>query len=88
MLNTKQVRAVAKQAQIQYMYTYTDKTLVDKASTRRSVVFKMRNATQADALANFLRSKIANNVKRTTTKSNFATYTHGGEYVRVIANIA
>jgi hypothetical protein len=88
MLNTKQVRAVAKQAQLQYMHTYTDKTQTDKTSTRRSVVFKMCNATQADILANFLRSKIVNNVKRTTRKSNFATYTHGGEYVRVIANIA
>ena len=86
-LNTKQVRTLAKQVS-NVTAQYTDKTLADKTSKRRSVIFCFRNATDADALANYLRSNIKNKVTRTGVASNYAKRTHGGQYVRVIANIA
>ena len=85
--NTKQVRTLAKASNINYGHTYTDKTTA-KHAQRRSVVFCLRTAQQADALATYLRNTIANKVTRTGVASNFATRTHGGQYVRVIADLA
>ena len=88
LLNTKQVRALASLA-TNVSAQYTDKTIKnDKTNKRRSVVFCFRNAQDADALAQFLRSSIANKVTRTGVARNFAHSTFGGEYVRVIADIA
>ena len=87
LLNTKQVRAFAKIA-TNVSAQYTDKTLTDKTSKRRSVIFCFRDAQDADALAQFLRSNIANKVTRTGVAKSFAHSTFGGEYVRIIADIA
>jgi hypothetical protein len=90
MLNTKQVRAIAKaypgprpRAQ-----TYTDKTKEDKANTRRSVVFCFWDGADADAFAGYMLRNIPNPVKRTGTTADFWKRNTGGEYVRVIAQIA
>jgi hypothetical protein len=85
--NTKQVRALARTI-TNVNAQYTDKTLTDKTSKRRSVIFCFRDAQDADTLAQFLRSNITNKVTRTGVASNFATRTHGGQYVRIIADIA
>jgi hypothetical protein len=88
LLNTKQVRALASLAS-NVSAQYTDKTIKNnKASKRRSVVFCFRNAQDADALAQFLRNTIANKVTRTGVAKSFAHSTFGGEYVRIIADIA
>jgi len=90
MLSTKQVRAVARAANVNYVRTYTDRTLKTKANTsnpRRSVTFVLNNASSADVLYNFLRSTIKNPVKRSGSVRNFATRCAGFQYVRVIANI-
>ena len=87
-LNTKQVRALARNVS-NVSASYTDRTIKNnKASKRRSVVFCFRDAQDADALANYLRSNTQNKVTRTGVASNFATYTFGGQYVRVIADLA
>ena len=87
MLNTKQVRAIARIANVNYVRTYTDRTLANKSSPRRSVTFVLNNAGAADALYNFLRITIKNPVKRTGSVRNYATRCSGFQYVRVIANI-
>ena len=86
-LNTKQVRALARNVS-NVSASYTDRTTKNKTSKRRSVVFCFRDAQDADALANYLRSNTQNKVTRTGVASNFATYTFGGQYVRVIADLA
>jgi hypothetical protein len=87
MLNTKQVRALARQTNINFVRTYTDKTLTNKNSPRRSVVFVLNNSENANALYNALSARIKNPIKRTATVRNFATQCIGYQYVRVIANI-
>lgn len=87
MLNTKQVRAVARTANVNYVHTYTDKTTKNKNSRRRSVVFVLSNSENANALYNVLSARIKNPIKRTFTVRNFATQCVGYQYVRVIANI-
>jgi hypothetical protein len=85
--NTKQVRALARTI-TNVSAQYTDKTLTDKASKRRSVIFCFANAQDADALAQFLRNSCANEVTRTGVARCYATRTFGGEYVRVKADLA
>ena len=87
MLNTKQVRAVARNANINFVRTYTDKTLTNKNSPRRSVVFVLSNFENASRLYNVLSATIKNPIKRTATVRNYATQCAGFHYVRVIANI-
>jgi hypothetical protein len=90
LLSTKQVRAVARLAQIQHVHTYTDRTLKTKANIsnpRRSVVFVFYSSAQADALYSFLRTVIKNPIKRSGSVANYATRNSGLQYVRVIANI-
>jgi hypothetical protein len=87
MLNTKQVRAVARTANVNYVHTYTDRTLTNKNSARRSVVFVLNNSQSANALYNVLSAAIKNPIKRTGTVRNYATQCAGFQYVRVIANI-
>jgi hypothetical protein len=86
-LNTKQVRKLARLA-TNISAQYTDKTKTDKASKTRSVIFCFANAQDADALAQFLRNSCANKVTRTGVERCYATRTFGGEYVRVIADLA
>jgi hypothetical protein len=85
--NTKQIRALARNV-TNVSASYTDRTTKNKASKRRTVVFCFRDAQDADTLANYLRATCANEVTRTGVASNFATYTHGGQYVRVKADLA
>ena len=87
MLNTKQVRAVARTANVNFVRTYTDRTTVNKSSTRRSVVFVLNNSENANALYNVLSARIKNPIKRTGSVRNYATRCAGFQYVRVIANI-
>ena len=87
LFNTKQIRALARNV-TRASAKYTDRTLTDKTSKRRSVVWHFYNAQDADTLANYLRATCANEVTRTGVASNFATYTHGGQYVRVKADLA
>ena len=90
MLNTKQVRAVAATANVNFVRTYTDRTLktkANKSNPRRSVTFVLNNSDSANALYTLLRNTIKNPVKRTGSMRNYATRCAGYQYVRVIANI-
>ena len=90
LLNTKQVRAVARAANVQYVHTYTDRTLktkANKSNPRRSVVFVLNSAGSANALYSLLSTTIKNPIKRTGSVANYATRNSGLQYVRVIANI-
>ena len=90
-LNTKQVRALANPI-ANKSATYTDRTQKGKANkhcTRRSVVYVFYNPSEADALYNTLkRTGMQNVIKRTSSPGNMWTHTSGGEYVRIIAEIA
>ena len=92
-LSTKSVRRLASTFNVQTRTkTYTDKTLEDKKSTRRVVVFCFWDGNEADKLAEGLRvlfkeGGFANTVKRTGTDASYANRTSGGEYVRVIAQM-
>jgi hypothetical protein len=92
-LSTKSVRRLANTINVQTRSrTYTDKTLEDKASTRRSVVFCFWDGAEADKLYAGLKELFAqggfkNTIKRTGTDSSYANRTSGGEYVRVIAHM-
>lgn len=87
MLNTKQVRAVAKLV-TNVSASYTDKTIKkDKTNKRRSIVFIFRNTRDANALADFLRSNIPNKVTQ-TGRFSAGEIMHGTSYVRVKADIA
>lgn len=91
MLNTLQVRALARAANIKPRRTYTDRTLKrksQKANPRRSVVFMFYCPFEADAAYAYLSRTLPNPVTRTSKDSSYASRTSGGEYVRVIANIA
>ena len=87
LFNTKQVRALARNVS-NVSASYTDRTTKNKASKRRSVVFCFSNTQDADTLANYLRATCANEVTRTGVARCYATRTFGGEYVRVIADLA
>lgn len=88
MLNTKQVRAIANPI-AGFGAQYSDRTVSDKTSRRRSIVYRFFNADQADALYNALKqSGIKNPIKRTARNSNYASRCTGGEYVRIIAELA
>ena len=90
-LNTKQVRALANTL-ANKSAKYTDRTQkgpANKHCTRRSVVYVFYNPAEADALYTALkRTGMQNVIKRTSSPSNFWSHTSGGEYVRVIAEIA
>lgn len=86
-LNTKQVRALGK-AFCGKAAQYTDKTVEDKASKRRSVIWHLWTTQDADALAAHLRANCTNKVTRTGVAADMFTQASGGEYVRVIADIA
>jgi hypothetical protein len=87
MLNTKQVRAIARAVNVNFVRTYTDRTTANKSSTRRSVVFVLNNSESANTLYNTLAATIKNPIKRTGSVRNYATRCSGYQYVRVIANI-
>ena len=91
MLNTKQVRAIAK-AYTGPAYnptTYTDKTIKkDKTNKRRSVVFCFWGADDADKFYAYMKaSGMQNKIKRTGGGAGMHYGRMGGEYVRVIAEI-
>jgi hypothetical protein len=90
-LNTKQVRAIVNNI-AGVSARYTDKTLEDEKSTRRSVVWCFRDGWEADkaykqVLSTFKAMGATNTVKRTGTKADMWKRTFGGEYVRIIAQI-
>jgi hypothetical protein len=87
LFNTKQIRALARNV-TNKSAKYTDRTQTDKTSKRRSVVWHFYNAQDADTLANYLRATCANEVTRTGVMADMWTHTSGGEYVRVIADLA
>jgi hypothetical protein len=86
-LNTKQVRALARNV-TSVTAKYTDRTLADKTSKRRSVIWHFYNTQDAEMLANYLRRNCANKVTRTGVMADMWQHTSGGEYVRVIADLA
>jgi hypothetical protein len=85
--NTKQIRALARNV-TSVSASYTDRTTKNKASKRRSVVWRFSNTQDADTLANYLRATCANEVTQTCVASDYITRTWGGTYVRVIADLA
>jgi hypothetical protein len=88
MLNTKQVRAIANPI-AGFGAQYTERTVSDKASSRRSIVYRFFSAQHADALYTALKqSGIKNPIKRTARNGDYASRCTGGEYVRIIADIA
>jgi hypothetical protein len=88
LLNTKQVRALARNVS-NVSASYTDKTIKkDKTDKRRSVVFCFSDAQDADMLANYLRTNCANEVTQTCVARDYITRTWGGTYVRVKADLA
>jgi len=91
-LNTKQVRAIVNPI-AGFGAQYTDKTVEDKASKRRSIIWHFYNPTDANntlkqVQITFAKMGVKNKVTRTGTPSNMWTHTSGGEYVRIIADIA
>jgi len=85
--NTKQIRALARNV-TNVSAKYTDRTTKNKTSKRRSVIWHFYNAQDADTLANYLRATCANEVTRTGVTADMWRHTGGGEYVRVIADLA
>lgn len=84
LLNTLQVRALARAHAKNAEYTYTDKTSKRNAA-RRSVVYVFYNMAAADKLftelwLHFAANNISNALRRTETERDM-------HYVRVIANI-
>lgn len=83
------VKSVANmQAQSYYRRIWQDKNKRD--NTLRNVAFRFGDATEANKVAEQLTIMLfaagyTNKVKRTSSESNWATRTSGGEYVRVIA---
>ena len=91
-LNTKQVRAIVNNI-AGFGAQYTDKTVEDKANKRRSVVYCFRYGDDADKAFKqvqdtFAKMGVANTVKRTGTSPDMWKRSFGGDYVRVIADIA
>jgi hypothetical protein len=92
LVNTLQVRAIAKQCKAKAAHTYTDKTSAQNPK-RRSVVYMFYSASDANAMQKhlqkaFKQQSITNTVKRTGTVRNYATRCFGAQYVRVIADVA
>ena len=87
LLNTKQVRALARNVTSKSA-KYTDRTLADKTSKRRSVIWHFYNTQDANMLEDYLRKNCTNKVTRTGVMADYFTHTSGGEYVRVIADLA
>ena len=85
--NTKQIRALARNV-TSVSAKYTDRTTKNKTSKRRSVIWHFYNTQDADTLANYLRATCANEVTRTGVAADMWQHTGGGEYVRVIADLA
>ena len=89
--NRKFVRNIVEQladltANMYYRRQWCDKTNV--SDEQRLLTFRFWDAAQADNVAKQLQAALVangytNKVKRTSVKSNYATYTEGGEYVRV-----
>lgn len=91
-LNTKQVRAIVNNI-AGFGAQYTDKTQEDEASKRRSIVWHFYNCTDANntfkqVQETFAKMGVTNKVTRTGTPANMWTHASGGEYVRIIADIA
>ena len=90
-LNTKEVREMGK-AFCGKAAQWTDRTLkrkVDRDNKRRSVVWNLYWAKDADALfAHFKAQGIGNKITRTGVDSDIFKHVRGGEYVRVIADLA
>ena len=87
MLNTKQVRQIAKNANVRVIKTYTEKTSI-KENTRRSVVFMFRQDKDADTMYKTLKSaKIPNPINRTDSSCDWLIGGRGFQYVRVISHM-
>lgn len=89
-LNTKQVRAIVNNI-AGFGAQYTDKTLEDKGSTRRSVVWSFRHTDDRDNAVKqvqqtFKKMGVTNNIKSTGWEVSAHTRS-GGNYLRVIAQI-
>jgi hypothetical protein len=90
-LNTKQVRAIVNKIAGKSA-RYTDATS-EQNKARRSVVYCFWKSTDAnkahdEVVATFKTLGITNTVKRTGRVGNLTTHSWGGEYLRIIANIA
>jgi hypothetical protein len=88
-LNTKQVRAIVNKI-AGFSARYTDATS-ERNEARRSVIYCFRSNIDAnnaykEAVATFKTLGITNKVTRTGKVGNYTT--RGGEYLRIIANIA
>jgi len=91
-LNTKQVRAIVNTI-AGFGAQYTDKTLEDKQSKRRSIVYCFHSSTDANntfeqVQAIFDKMGATNRVTRTGTMADMWRRTGGIEYLRIIADIA
>ena len=87
MLNTKQVRQIAKNANVRVIKTYTEKTSI-KDDKRRSVCFMFRKGKDADTMYKTLKSaKIPNPIKRTDSNRHYVIGGGGFQYVRVISHM-
>ena len=85
--NTKQIRALARNV-TSVSASYTDRTTKNKTSKRCSIVCRFSNTQDADTLANYLRATCANEVTQTCVARDYITWTWGGTYVRVKADLA
>ena len=90
-LNTKQVRAIVNNI-AGFGAQYTDATS-ENNKQRRSVVYCFRYGDDADKAFKqvqdtFAKMGVANTVKRTGTSPDMWKRSFGGDYVRVIADIA
>lgn len=86
LLNTKQVRNLGN-AVAGFAAQYTDKTSENNPK-RRSVIWHFYKLEDADRLEAHLRKNCTNKVTRTGVDADMWQRTSGGEYVRVIADIA
>ena len=89
-LNTKQVRAIVNKI-AGFGAQYTDKTLEDKQSTRRSIVYSFRYTKDRDIAfkqvqETFAKLGVTNSIKSTGWEVSAHTRS-GGNYLRVIAQI-
>jgi hypothetical protein len=89
-LNTKQVRAIVNNI-AGFGAQYTDKTLEDKLSTRRSVIWCFRYTGDRDKAFKQVQETFAKlgatNTIKSTGEAVDAGTRRGGNYLRVIAQI-